>query len=69
MGIQLIRDKDLLRPLINFDSVPDVFDKVIFSAGFTNRGSDHFACGNIEIGNQGLGTMTYVFEFAPLRLT
>lgn len=68
MGIELIHHENPLGLRVGLDGPPDMFDKIVFGTCLADRGSNHHARGDFEIGDQGLSSVPYVFEFRPFRL-
>ncbi len=69
MGVELIGDKDPSRLWIALDGLGDMGSEVGFGAGGSNAGCYNLAAGDIQIGDQRLGTMALVFEFLTFNVT
>ena len=62
MGVELIGDKDPSRLGIALDGLGDMGSEVGFGACRSNAGCHDLSAGDIQIGDQRLGTMALVFE-------
>lgn len=66
MGVELISDKDPLALGIGRHRLANVCDKILFSAGIADRGTNHLTGRDLEIGDQRLGSMPDLFELDGL---
>ncbi len=68
MGVELVGDKDPSCLGIALDGLGNMGSEVGFGACGSNAGCHDLSAGDIQIGDQGLGTMALVFEFLPFNV-
>ncbi len=66
MSVELVDDEDPLRLRIGLERLFGVRGKVCFGAGWADGGSHDLSCGDLEVGDQGLGAVTRTLELPAL---
>ena len=68
VGVELIADEDPLGLRIGVHGGGDVGDEVRFGAGVADGGGDDAPGGDLEVGDQRLGAVTFILEFDRLGM-